>query len=103
MQAEKRPILWRQNTEWNALEGIFHKPLQFEHKATIELMSEARDAFMTTQNFERTLSRHSFAIVWKQETERNDHQLFTLPSKTEDVVGVLEIFIPFISVREAMH
>ena len=88
----------RDDTTWNSIEGCFHNQLYSVSSSVSEFIERAKLA-LGESDYARHVNKYSFAITWKKESDTELGRLLTPNPHLNDVLGVLEITLPYVLIR----
>lgn len=98
----QKQVVMRQNTVWNNVEGMFVAPLQLKTISSTELQVKAREA-LGQEAFVKNKDRYEFSITWRSESHSELQSIFAKSPEPKDVLGVLEVCIPYVLVKGMEH
>lgn len=90
-------VIRRNNTSWNSLDNQFISPLQ-----QVTIPASVLDTHPNTQTGSAAIPiKKTFSISWKTESHPTPNRILTPPPTAGDIMGSLQLTIPYINVRRS--
>ena len=91
-------VIAREDTAWNSIEECFHNQLHAVSCSVSEFVERAKLAFGESE-YNRHAQKYSFCITWRKESDAELGRLLTPTPHLNDVLGLLEITLPYVLIR----
>ena len=93
-------ILRRENTSWDDLEENFRSPLELSNVKASDVLSLC-EGTMGEEDFRKHCEKYSCSMTWRRESHLDSDRLALNAPNPKHVLGVLDLTIPCVHVRQA--